>query len=636
MMILNFLRINFWHFLRSFFVGGAHLLHPVSSSPFFSIPSIIFFLFSIASHFVLLFSSNVANCKLRRPTSASLRYQDADDDAASFNRRAFVLVGQLWRMKVCLSLLSSLVSFISGVNETNASKLNQEPEEHPQIYFLNGLGIFSAGVLAALARKDTKTAQATIESVNNQLGDRERALVTKEKDFEARLQLQQEEWNKEREKAQEEQLSLINQLNSAKEVVTGLGRELSSEKILCEELRAQIESLQSSLSKAGEDGKSLETVLRDKLKLIEGDLGDEILEIKQVKEEVTRTHNELDSKDSTIKELNTRISTLEAEKKSYVQKLDDVTKEYTALQLISEFQSAADAEVISRKEEEIQQMKMLDIELTNVQNLIHELEGAKETLQASRDSVSDLEKLLDESRALCSKFESEVSVFRGEFDEAKERYEEKLAEERGNSEVLARELAVEKDLLKKARDELERLTHELEESSVKNQNLQKELVEIYNTNKKLEEERKTVLALEKEEKAMEKQMLMDREARKSLETDLEEAVRSLDEMNKNTSTLTKELESVNTHASSLEDEKEVLQRTLEEANKASKEAKESMEGAYSFLMSLRKEREVLEKKVKKLEEDLGSAKGEILRMRSQPNSVTAKKVVKRRKSSTSS
>ncbi|WZZ29031.1 hypothetical protein YC2023_012432 [Brassica napus] len=345
--------------LRTYLSLGAHLLHPVSSSPFFSIPSIIFFLFSIASHFVLLFSSNVANCKLRRPTSASLRYQDADDDAASFNRRAFVLVGQLWRMK-------------ESMRQTHQSLIKN----------------LSAGVLAALARKDTKTAQATIESVNNQLGDRERALVTKEKDFEARLQLQQEEWNKEREKAQEEQLSLINQLNSAKEVVTGLGRELSSEKILCEELRAQIESLQSSLSKAGEDGKSLETVLRDKLKLIEGlqdrisllstslaekeaelkklnsayaqtrgDLGDEILEIKQVKEEVTRTHNELDSKDSTIKELNTRISTLEAEKKSYVQKLDDVTKEYTALQLISEFQSAADAEVISRKEEEIQQMK---------------------------------------------------------------------------------------------------------------------------------------------------------------------------------------------------------------------------------------------------------------------------------------
>ena len=91
---------------------------------------------------------------------------------------------------------------------------------------------------------------------------------------------------------------------------------------------------------------------------------------------------------------------------------------------------------------------------------------------------------------------------------------------------------------------------------------------MYNTNKKLEEERKTVLALEKEVKAMEKQMLTDRVARKYLE-----AVRSVDEMNKNTSTLSKELESVNTHVSSLENEKEMLQRTLKEAKKASKEDK---------------------------------------------------------------
>lgn len=87
---------------------------------------------------------------------------------------------------------------------------------------LNGLGIFSAGVLGALyalARKDTKTALETIDSLNNQLKDRERALVTKEKDFEARLQLHQQEWNKERKKSQEEQLSLTSQLNSAKKAV---------------------------------------------------------------------------------------------------------------------------------------------------------------------------------------------------------------------------------------------------------------------------------------------------------------------------------------------------------------------------------------------------------------------------------
>ena len=44
--------------------------------------------------------------------------------------------------------------------------------------------------------------------------------------------------------------------------------------------------------------------------------------------------------------------------------------------------------------------RMLDIVLTSVLNLKDELEGTKRTtVQVSRDSVSDLEKLLGESRA---------------------------------------------------------------------------------------------------------------------------------------------------------------------------------------------------------------------------------------------
>ena len=236
--------------------------------------------------------------------------------------------------------------------------------------------------------------------LKNQLKDKERALVTKEKDFEVRLQLHQEKWNKERKKTKEEQFSLTNQLNSTKEVVTGLGQELSSKK-LYEELRAQISSLQSIMSKVGEYKRALETKLRDKLDLIKG-LQDRInlisLELKDKKKktqpiiillaEVTRTQTELDSENSAVKELNTRISTLEAEKKSYIQKLDYVSKDYSALQLTSEMQSAADAKIIRMKEEEIQQMK---------EKLDHALNDVNE----SKDKVAELtEKFKDSKRML--------------------------------------------------------------------------------------------------------------------------------------------------------------------------------------------------------------------------------------------
>ncbi|KAL0837510.1 hypothetical protein Bca101_089400 [Brassica carinata] len=314
-----------------------------------------------------------------------------------------------------------------------------------------------------------------------------------------------------------------------------------------------VEFYKRSGDRVGEYKRALETKFRDKLDLIKG-LQDRInlisLELKDKKEEAQPNITLQAEKEAQLKKLNRAYSTMLALKLEEIRNQAD----YSALQLTSKMQSAADAKITRMKEEEIQQMK---------EKLDHALNDVNE-----------------------------------KFDEAKERYEEKLAEERGNSEVLE----MEKVLLKKGRDELERLSHELEESSLKNQNFQKELVEIYNTNKKLEEERKTVLTLEKEVKAMEKQMLTDREARKSLETDLEEAVRSVDEMNKNTSTLSKELESVNTHVSSLENEKEMLQRTLKEAKKASKEDKRK-HGRHTYLLDESEKREG--SAVKETEEDGG-------------------------------
>ncbi|CAH8320468.1 unnamed protein product, partial [Eruca vesicaria subsp. sativa] len=192
------------------------------------------------SRFLLLCSNNVTNSKRRRPPpSASLRRQDTNDDEFSVKRRDFVLVGV--SVLPFLQFRSPAMADERGESEIKTSKLNQGSEvavsegtsSNPFVSLLNGLGIFSAGVLGALyalALQDTKSAQEAIESLRNQLKDRERALITKEKDFEARLQNEQEERNKERKKAQEDKLSLISQLNSAKDVVTGLGRELSSEK----------------------------------------------------------------------------------------------------------------------------------------------------------------------------------------------------------------------------------------------------------------------------------------------------------------------------------------------------------------------------------------------------------------------
>lgn len=105
------------------------------------------------SQFVLLCSSNAAKSKRRRPSSASLRCQDATHDAFSLKRRDFVLVGisllpflqlrspALADESELLTLLHSwknvifhcrkyfvLCYFTGDDNEIKTSKLSQESE----------------------------------------------------------------------------------------------------------------------------------------------------------------------------------------------------------------------------------------------------------------------------------------------------------------------------------------------------------------------------------------------------------------------------------------------------------------------------------------------------------------------------
>ncbi|MED6111333.1 filament-like protein [Stylosanthes scabra] len=102
---------------------------------------------------------------------------------------------------------------------------------------------------------------------------------------------------------------------------------------------------------------------------------------------------------------------------------------------------------------------------------------------------------------------------------------------------------------------------------------------------------------------------------------LQEATKSLDEMNRNAVILSDELERAKSLISCLENEKEVLYKSLTEQRNAYKVAQENMEDAHSLIMKLGKERENLENRKKKLEEELASAKGEILRLRSRISSL---------------
>ncbi|MCL1462778.1 hypothetical protein M3J57_30025, partial [Klebsiella pneumoniae] len=92
------------------------------------------------------------------------------------------------------------------------------------------------------------------------------------------------------------------------------------------------------------------------------------------------------------------------------------------------------------------------------------------------------------------------------------------------------------EMVHKGQEELEATSNELASIVEARDNLKKELLDVFkkleSTSQELVDERKTVTTLNRELEALVKQLQMDSEARKALEADLDEATKSLDEMNR--------------------------------------------------------------------------------------------------------
>ncbi|XP_042499280.1 MAR-binding filament-like protein 1-1 [Macadamia integrifolia] len=581
-------------------------------------------------------------------------------------------------------------------------KLHQgEAQPNPFVALLTAVGILGSGVLGALyalAQKEKAAAEATIESVNTELSKKEAAMVLLRNSAERMLLNEQEERAKQIRKVKEEQQSLLEEVASVNNTVTGLQKELQNERRLVEEFKVQMDRIQTDLRKAVEDKNILEANLKEKVDSIEvlqerinllslemkekeekirnlnsslvekemecknldsickqakADLAEANMEMKAVKEQLFRTQKELDLKNSVVDDLNSRIHYLNAERDDNNRKFDGLQEDYNNLKLSSEKKAASDAELLAKRGQELHQLeeklelafnevnrnqasisnlmqerndlkKMLEIEVSKVKNLKYELQNTKETLGVSRVEISDLSKELKQSRKLCKELEFEVLKIRADFTEVQESLKKSLDEARSTSELSSSELASAKALLKNTKEELQIVSSELADVTETRDKIKKELVDVYKKAESaaqgLKEEKQRAASLKEELQASEKKILKDKEARKRLEMDVEEATKSLNEMNRNALMLSRDLEMANSRFANLEEEKDIIYNSLVEQKNVSQEARENVEDAHNLVMKLGKDRESFEKRAKKLEEELASAKGEILRLRSKMSS----------------
>ncbi|XP_044448752.1 MAR-binding filament-like protein 1 [Triticum aestivum] len=639
--------------------------------------------------------------------------------SAATRRRAVLLVGisvlPLLRLRDAATSAAqpSAVDLVTDKMDIQMSE-EMQPEEtragppqpevkrpspgNPLASLLNAIAVIASGLLAGLlgtTQREKKALQSVISSMEIKLAEDEAAMSLLRENYEKRLLDEQVAQKKQARMFQDEEASLLDQLASTKRTVKNLNEEVMKEKELVEQLKHEIHDLEISIAQAEEDKHAFEENLRDKLETLdilhgkvnllsqdvndkeenitelssslstkEGDYQSLHLMFNQTKESLEHANsrmeqlekyvyavkNDIKSKISSIDSLNEDVQTLYRAKSDAEEKISELMKQYTELEAASKMRASRDSELLSNKDGQLNQLEErlstalsdssedriiiaeLNSELeANRTMLLNEVETRKklsdlvqsteDALKESRNELFKLSEELNEVNISNHDLTTQISEFTNESNEVKQALIKKVEEAESVCKALSDELASVKEIHQKTQEDLEVTSNQLVSIKEVHDELSKELLDAYkkleSTTDELVRERRINATLNRELEALVKQSQVESEARRALQADLDEATVSLNEVNESTLFLSNKLDSTVSRISAIKEEKEVLSAALLEQKKSTAEAQKNMVDAQHLIKRLGMERENSEIRSTKLEEELATAKGEMLYLRRQ-------------------
>uniref|UniRef100_A0A0E0PIA7 MAR-binding filament-like protein 1 n=1 Tax=Oryza rufipogon TaxID=4529 RepID=A0A0E0PIA7_ORYRU len=428
-------------------------------------------------------------------------------------------------------------------------------------------------------------------------------------------------------------------LDSLQDKVNLLSQEVNSKE-------EAIRELSSSLSSKEEDYQKLQLIYNE----TEASLEYANSKIEQLEEDYSATKDDLNSKMSSIDSLNKEVQTLYTAKTGAEEKISELKKQYADLAASSEMRASCDSELLIEKDNLLNQLEeklsaalsdtsknkiiiaelnneldtnrtMLDNEVEAHKKLSEILQSTEGALTDYRDKVFNLSEELNRVKISNQQLITQITKLTDESNITKQVLSNKIAEAEAVSKVLSDELASVRDVLQKTQEKLDVTSNQLVSTMEAREDLNKELLDAY---KKLESatdelvrERKINATLNRELEALVEQSIVESEARQALQADLDEVTNSQKEVDESTQFLSERLDTANSRISSIEEKKEMLSEALEQQKRSTMEAQKGMEDAQNLIKMLGTERENFEIRSKKLEEELATAKGEILRLRRQ-------------------
>jgi chromosome segregation ATPase len=490
----------------------------------------------------------------------------------------------------------------------------------------------------AVLSNELNSAKHTVKDMQKQL-ERENKMV---EEFEEQV----ERLNADITRVQNDNRTLELELKEKKRKINDLEDNVTLTIANVQEKEKEIESLRFSLREREKESAEFSSNIEQMRKsLLQAEA-----QIKEFQQELDSAQKELGLKDSSIKNLSERLASAVVEREDNKEKLVMLHQELNQMKLKFDKDLVSARQAVFAKQEEINQLKeklniaydeakkkdgilaglqeesstlksLLEEEKTNVKHLSSELQRSIESLEALQSKVITLSSELTTTKRVQAQVESEIARLQNDRDAMRDSLEEKVHEAEQTSIKLSSELASVKKALNTARNDLLFLNKKLEDSTVSYENIKQELsqarktVEVTST--ALNEEKKVVAALSQELEASEKSLLEEKEGRRVFHRDFEEVTKSMEDMRICLVSLSEELEIAKSKINSLETENASLYESMKQEKHLSKELQESAGHANKILMKLGREKETYVKKARKLEEELSSAKGEILRLRKQ-------------------
>eukprot|EP01018_Ginkgo_biloba_P039299 Gb_07855 [translate_table: standard] len=447
-------------------------------------------------------------------------------------------------------------------------------------------------------------------------------------------------------RVKKDNLTLEAELKEQQSRVRNIGDQVKMANANLQEKEKEIESLRFSLRKTEKESADFSAKSEQARKaLLQAEA-----QIQELKQEMATAEKDLGLKKLSLKELSERLASSVAEREDTNEKLSMLHEELNQMKLSNDRDLASARQAIFAKQEEVKQLKekldiafkegkqnrriiiglqeengslkaLLQDEKANVKHLNGELERSIESFETSRSKVATLSSELTASKQVQAQLEAEMTKLQKDKDAMCGALEERLHEEELSSSKLSNELDSVKKALDTSRNELLFLNKKLKDSMDSYENLKGKLSQVSKTAETtiaaLNEEKKVVAALSRELEASERTLLEEKEDRRLLQRDFEEATKSVDDLRSCLMSLSEELEAAKSQINFLDTEKASLYESLKEQKRLSQEVQESAENAKSVLARTGKEKEAYLKRAKKLEVELSSAKGEILRLRKQ-------------------